>query len=58
MVSIFYIRDLYEAKFWILQIAAKHAFPVPAAIPEIVAILTSGLTASIGLEQVSRSLDS
>jgi hypothetical protein len=58
MVSIFYIRDLYETKFWILQIAVKHAFPVPAAIPEIVAILTSGLTASIGLEQVSMSLDS
>ncbi|CAK9232791.1 unnamed protein product [Sphagnum troendelagicum] len=36
------------------EIAVKHAFPVPAAIPEIVAILTSGLTASIGLEQAGK----
>ncbi len=27
---------------------AKHVMPVPAATPEVVALLTSGLTASIG----------
>ena len=35
-----------------LQVLAKHVFSVPAAVPEVVAMLTSGLTASIGLEQV------
>ena len=29
---------------------AKHAMPVPALAPEVVALLTSGLTASIGEE--------
>lgn len=36
-----------------LQVPAKHVFSVPAATPEVVAMLTSGLTASIGLEVVS-----
>jgi hypothetical protein len=31
-------------------------FVVPAATPEVVAMLTSGLTASIGLEQVIKQL--
>lgn len=30
----------------------KHVFSVPVATPEVVAMLTSGLTASISLEQV------
>lgn len=29
-------------------VPARHALPVPAVAPEIVALLTSGLTASIG----------
>ena len=32
-------------------VAAKHAFAVPAVAPEMVALMTSGLTASIALEQ-------
>ena len=32
---------------WAL-VPAKHALPVPVLAPEIVALLTSGLTASIG----------
>ena len=32
-------------------IRAKHALPVPVLAPEIVALLTSGLTASIGAPQ-------
>jgi len=32
-------------------VAAKHAFAVPAVTPEMVALMTSGLTASIALEQ-------
>ncbi|GAB4818806.1 hypothetical protein N2152v2_005852 [Parachlorella kessleri] len=33
---------------------AKHALPLPRAAPEMVALLTSGLTASIGLEVAGR----
>ena len=29
-------------------VSARHALPVPVLAPEIVALLTSGLTASIG----------
>lgn len=29
-------------------VRAKHALPVPVLAPEVVALLTSGLTASIG----------
>ena len=29
----------------------KHVFPVPRATPEMVALMTSGLTASLALEQ-------
>lgn len=29
-------------------VPARHALPVPAVAPEVVALLTSGLTASIG----------
>lgn len=36
------------------EVLAKHVFSVPAATPEVVAMLTSGLTASIGLEQAGR----
>jgi len=36
------------------EVAAKLVFVVPAATPEVVAMLTSGLTASIGLEQAGR----
>ncbi|KAG0624469.1 hypothetical protein M758_3G250400 [Ceratodon purpureus] len=36
------------------EVPAKHVFSVPAATPEVVAMLTSGLTASIGLEQAGR----
>lgn len=32
-------------------VEAKHVFPVPEARPEMVALLTSGLTASIALDQ-------
>lgn len=35
-------------------VPAKHVIPVPKLIPEAVAMLTSGLTASIGLEQAGR----
>jgi hypothetical protein len=35
-------------------VAAKHVLPVPLAAKEVVALLTSGLTASIGLEQAGR----
>ncbi|KAK9812689.1 hypothetical protein WJX72_002127 [[Myrmecia] bisecta] len=35
-------------------VPVKAALPVPACTPEIVALLTSGLTASIALEQVGR----
>jgi NADPH:quinone reductase-like Zn-dependent oxidoreductase/short-subunit dehydrogenase len=35
-------------------VPAKQAMPVPRAAPEIVALLTSGLTASIALEQAAR----
>jgi NADPH:quinone reductase-like Zn-dependent oxidoreductase len=31
--------------------AAKHVMPVPTATPEMVALLTSGLTASIGVQR-------
>ena len=37
-----------------VTVSAKHVFPVPAATPESVALLTSGLTASIALEQAGR----
>jgi hypothetical protein len=33
------------------QVPAKHLLPVPRPDPEVVAMLTSGLTASIGLEK-------
>lgn len=29
-------------------VPAKHALPVPVLAPEVIALLTSGLTASIG----------
>lgn len=29
-------------------LSAKHALPVPVLAPEVIALLTSGLTASIG----------
>lgn len=32
-------------------VSAKHVFPLPQATPEMVALMTSGLTASIALEQ-------
>mmetsp|Transcript_13426 Transcript_13426/g.33880 ORF Transcript_13426/g.33880 Transcript_13426/m.33880 type:complete len:638 (+) Transcript_13426:185-2098(+) len=35
-------------------VSERHAIPVPEATPEMVANLTSGLTASIGLEQAGR----
>jgi NADPH:quinone reductase-like Zn-dependent oxidoreductase len=35
------------------QVPAKHLLPVPRPDPEVVAMLTSGLTASIALEKVS-----
>jgi len=35
-------------------VPAKHVIPVPRLIPEAVAMLTSGLTASIGLEQAGK----
>uniref|UniRef100_A0A0C9S9S3 TSA: Wollemia nobilis Ref_Wollemi_Transcript_6723_2396 transcribed RNA sequence n=1 Tax=Wollemia nobilis TaxID=56998 RepID=A0A0C9S9S3_9CONI len=36
------------------EIPAKHLIPVPKPDPEVVAMLTSGLTASIGLEQAGK----
>ena len=33
---------------------AKRVLPVPRASPDMVALLTSGLTASLGLEQAGR----
>eukprot|EP00898_Chlorokybus_atmophyticus_P007525 jgi/Chlat1/7774/Chrsp66S07236 len=33
-----------------MQVEAKHVMPVPAPAPEVVALLTSALTASLGLE--------
>lgn len=36
-----------------LQVPAKHLLPVPRPDPEVVAMLTSGLTASIALEKVN-----
>lgn len=36
-----------------VQVDAKVAIAVPEISPELVAMLTSGLTASLGLEQVS-----
>ncbi|CAL5218387.1 g58 [Coccomyxa viridis] len=35
-------------------VPARHALPVPVLAPEIVALLTSGLTASIGLQEAGR----
>jgi NADPH:quinone reductase-like Zn-dependent oxidoreductase len=35
---------------------SRRALPVPCAAPEVVALLTSGLTASIALEEVGRLL--
>lgn len=35
-----------------IQVPAKHILPVPRPDPEVVAMLTSGLTASIALEKV------
>jgi hypothetical protein len=35
-----------------MKVPAKHLLPVPRPDPEVVAMLTSGLTASIGLEKV------
>ena len=35
-----------------MQVPAKHLLPVPRPDPEVVAMLTSGLTASIALEKV------
>lgn len=34
-------------------VQAKHALPVPVVAPQIVALLTSGLTASIGALQAT-----
>ncbi|KAG2635459.1 prostaglandin reductase-3-like isoform X1 [Panicum virgatum] len=36
------------------QVPAKHLLPVPRPDPEVVAMLTSGLTASIGLEKAGQ----
>lgn len=36
------------------EMPVKHVFSVPVATPEVVAMLTSGLTASISLEQAGR----
>lgn len=36
-----------------MQISQKYVIQVPVATPEIVALLTSGLTASISLEEVT-----
>jgi len=38
--------------FFLVKVPAKHLLPVPRPDPEVVAMLTSGLTASIGLEKV------
>lgn len=36
------------------EVAAAHVIPVPAVIPEIVPMLTSGLTALLGLEEAGK----
>lgn len=44
----------YGAYAEFTEILAKHVIPVPRPDPEVVAMLTSGLTASIGLEQAGK----
>lgn len=39
-----------------IQVPAKHILPVAKPDPEVLAMLTSGLTASIALEKVSISV--
>jgi len=47
---------MFVYQYWFLSlhffVPAKHLLPVPRPDPEVVAMLTSGLTASIGLEKV------
>ncbi|MBA0675678.1 hypothetical protein Goari_017205 [Gossypium aridum] len=35
-----------------VKVPSKHILPIPRPDPEIVALLTSGLTASVALEKV------
>ena len=50
-LCLFTSNDSYLCNF-LMKVAAKHLLPVPRPDPEVVAMLTSGLTASIGLEKV------